>query len=294
MNVLVTGGSGFIGSHIVDELIEKDHSVRVLDIKSPHRSDVDFLQGSILSLNDIKKSLKDIDIVYHIGGFSNIDMVKDNPLDTIRLNIMGTTNMLEVSRKKKIKRFILASSVYVHDLKGHLYTTSKMASELICKNYYDLYGLPYTILRYGTVYGPRSRNADVISIFVRKALNPGKITIYGNGEQRRNFIFTKDVAEVSVKAIDNIAENKTYCIAYPKSFTINQLAQIIKNVVNPEVIIQRALHNAREYDYLGEIKNLKETFSDLKWQPKFSLEDGIKSYLKWYRKVFDTPSKTDF
>jgi len=283
MNVLVTGGSGFIGSHIVDSLMESGYAVRVLDIKPPFRKDVVFFKGSILSLNDIKKSLKDIDVVYHIGGFSNIDLVKDNPLATIRLNVLGTSNLLEISREKKIKRFIFASSVYVHDLKGHLYTTSKMASEFLCKNYQTLYGLPYTILRYGTVYGPRSRDADVISIFVRKALDSGEIAIYGSGRQRRNFIFAKDAAEGSVKAIAGIAENKTYCIAYPRSFTINSLARTVKKVVNSKVKIQRCPNILREDDYLGEIGNLKKTFTELKWQPEHSLEAGIKNYLKWYR-----------
>jgi UDP-glucose 4-epimerase len=285
MNVLVTGGSGFIGSHIVDELINSGYSVRVLDIKPPHRNDVDFFKGSILSLDNIEKSLEDIDIVYHLGGFSNIDMVKGSPLETIQLNIEGTANLLDVSRqKKKVRRFIFASSVYVHDSRGHLYTTSKLASELICKNYYNLYGLPYTILRYGTVYGPRSRDVDVISVFIRKALDSGRITINGSGNQKRNFIFTQDVAKGSIRAMEAIAENKTYCIAYPRSFTINELAQTIKKIVNPELIIQRDYNNVREDDYLGEIDNLEETFKDLSWRPEYGLEEGIKAYLKWYKK----------
>jgi UDP-glucose 4-epimerase len=221
--------------------------------------------------------------VYHLGGFSNIDLVKGAPLKTIQLNIQGTANLLDISRQKKVRRFIFASSVYVHDSRGHLYTTSKLASELICKNYHNLYGLPYTILRYGTVYGPRSRDVDVISVFVRKALDSGKITINGSGNQKRNFIFTHDVAKGSIRAIEPVAENKTYCIAYPRSFTINELAQVIKKIVNPELIIQRDYNNVREDDYLGEIANLEETFKDLNWRPEYGLEQGIKAYLKWYR-----------
>ena len=168
MNILVTGGSGFIGSHVVDKLVEAGHEVRVLDIKKPYQANIEFLEGDITSREDVKKSLVDIDAVYHIAAFSNIDLVKDHPLATIEQNIMGTAYLLEECRLQKVKRFIFASSVYAYEERGHLYTTCKIASELLCKNYNTLYSLPYTILRYGTAYGPRSRRADVISLFVSR------------------------------------------------------------------------------------------------------------------------------
>ena len=137
VNILVTGGSGFIGSHVVDKLIETGHKVRVLDIKQPsHRQGIEFLKGDITSREDLRRSLANIDIVYHIAAFSNINLVRDNPLATVEQNILGTAYLLEECRDKGIRRFIFASSVYVYEEKGHIYTTSKIASELLCKNFF--------------------------------------------------------------------------------------------------------------------------------------------------------------
>ena len=104
-NILVTGGSGFIGSHLVDELIEKGHHVQILDLKVPYSKKAVFIEGSILDLDVVKKATLDMDVIYHFSGVSNIDKVKDDPLETIQLNILGTANLLEQARKQKVNRF---------------------------------------------------------------------------------------------------------------------------------------------------------------------------------------------
>lgn len=281
MNILVTGGSGFIGSHIVDKLIEAKHRVRVLDLKGPHRNDIEFLDGSITSRKDVAEGLKHIEIVYHIGGFSNINIVKNNPLRTIESNILGTAYLLEESRKRGIKCFIFASSVYVHDEGGHLYTTSKLASEMLCRNYFTLYSLPYTILRYGTAYGPRSRGADVISIFVERALRNQEIIIHGSGNQKRNFIYVEDMAVGSVATLKDIGKNKTYVIAGLETVAIKELANMIKRAFNNRARIRVDSSEEREDDYQGQISGLEETMAELKWKPKTALAEGIRKYRDW-------------
>lgn len=282
MRMLVTGGSGFIGSHVVDKLIDSGHSIRVLDIKSPHRNDVEFIKGSITSKTDITKAVDNVEIIYHIAAFSNINLVKESPVMTIESNIMGTAYLLDEARKRNIRRFLFASSVYVHDKRGHLYTTSKLASEMLCKNYYTLYSLPYTILRYGTAYGRRSRAADVISIFVEKALKNKEITIFGTGSQKRNFINVEDIASGSVAALKEIGENKTYVIAGLQAVSIKELADIIKKVFDFDVTINIDAYRKREDDYQGEIRGVKETMAELNWKPEINLEKGIKNYRDWY------------
>lgn len=283
MNVLVTGGSGFIGSYIVDRLIDAGNSVRVLDVKEPYRNDVEFLKGNITNRSDLETALKNIEIVYHIAGFSNIDKVKDNPVETVESNILATTYLLEESRKANIKRFIFASSVYVHSREGHLYTTSKLASELLCENYQRLYSLPYTILRFGTAYGPRSREADVVSIFAEKALNGEKIVIHGSGSQRRNFIYVEDIAKACIAALKDIAINKTYVIAGMRSVSIKELAEAIRDTINKEVIVETDNSKAREDDYAGKLDGLKETMIDLDWKPETDMVEGIKRYAEWFK-----------
>lgn len=287
MNILVTGGSGFIGSHVVDKLIDAGHNVRVLDIKKPtQRGDVEYVKGDITSEKDIRKSLNRIEIVCHIAAFSDINLVKDNPLLTVKYNIMGTAYLLEECRKQKVKRFILASTVYIYDRRGHLYTTAKVASEMLCKNYQTLYSLPYTILRYGTAYGPRNRGDDVIALFVKKALNGEKLVIHGKGEQKRNFTYVEDLATGTVAALAPVAENKIYTLVNKRSVSIKELADTIKKIVNDKIGIE--YNTSRQDDYRGEIPDNDEVERqnrELGWEAAVDIEDGIKKYVDWYKSV---------
>lgn len=281
MRILVTGGSGFIGSYVVDKLIEAGHEVRVLDLKEPHRLEtVEFLKGNIISQEDVHRSLTGIEVVYHLAAFSNIDLVKSQPLTTLECNIMGTAYLLEECRKRTVKRFILASSVYVYSGQGHLYTTAKLACERLCQDYHALFSLPYTILRYGTAYGPRSRRDDVVSRFVFRALRGESLVILGSGKQKRNFIYVEDLALANVAALKSGAENQTYTLA-GEEIDIMQLAETVRSIVGTHVGIEYGA--AREEDYQGEVSGLNETCSELGWEPKTSLEEGIKTYVRWCR-----------
>lgn len=282
MKVLITGGSGFIGSHLADKLIDAGHSVCIFDIKKPHRSDVAFLQGSIISQVDVKRGLEDIEVVYHLAGVSNINLVKENPLETIESNILGTAYLLDESKKQGVRCFILASSVYVYDEKGHLYTTAKLASELLCKNYHTLYGLPYTILRYGTAYGPRSRGADIVSIFMKQAIRSGRLAIHGSGDQKRNFIHVEDLACGSVLAMSEAARQETLVLAGLEAISIKELAVIVNKLFQDKLAIEHKPQNGREDDYEGEIKDLFKAVEKLGWKPSYSIEEGIRNYKEWY------------
>jgi UDP-glucose 4-epimerase len=285
VKILVTGGSGFIGSHVVDKLIAAGHNVRVLDIKKPtHRGDIDYIKGDITSEKDVRKSLNGIEIVCHIAAFSDINLVKDNPLLTVKYNIMGTAYLLEECRKQKVGRFILASTVFVYDQRGHLYTTSKVASELLCQNYQTLYSVPYTILRYGTAYGPRSRRDDVIARFVEKALQGESLVVHGTGEQKRNFTYAEDLASGTVAALADIAANKTYTLVNKKSVSIKELAVIVKKIVNDKIDVE--FDASRQDDYQGTIPGdaeIEQQYRELKWEPMVDIEEGIRKYVAWYK-----------
>ena len=283
MKILVTGGSGFIGSHIVDKLIQKNHAVKVLDLKKPFREDLDFVQGSIMDKNAIRIAMEDTQIVYHLAAVSNIDLVKINPLQTVEYNVMGTAYLLEEARKQNIKRFIFASSVMVHELKGHLYTFSKHASEQLCKNYQILYNLPFTIFRFGTVYGPRNRGADVISIFIQNALKNIDLHVKGTGEKKRNFIYVEDLAEGAITGLTKEAKNQIFTIAGLASTSIMDLAMLIKDVFEDKIKIQVNDQMDREDDYEGNISGIDETIKILNWKPKVNLLDGLVRTIDWYK-----------
>ena len=285
MNILVTGGSGFIGSRVVDKLLLAGHNVRILDIKPPRQDGVEYFAGDITAPGDVAASMADVEVVYHLAAFSNIDLVKADPLRTVEFNIMGTAYLLEEARKKHLKRFIYAGSVYVYDERGHLYTTSKLASEMLCRNYQTLYGLPYTILRYGTAYGPGSRDADVVSIFVRRVLEGKDLIIRGTGDQKRHFIYVDDLAEGNVAALAAAAANRTYTLIRPRAISIRSLARTVKTELHCNVDV--VFEPSREDDHTGSLPDVKkntEAFRrELNWYPATGIAAGVRKYADWYQ-----------
>jgi len=279
MSVLVTGGSGFIGSHIVDKLIDRNLGVKVFDVRKPHCEDVEFIPGSIESLEDLTAAMNDVDYVFHIAALSDINKVVETPLTAVDLNIMGTAKVLEAACNAGIERVIYASSYFVGSEQGHLYTTTKASSEMLCKNYYTLYGLPFTILRYGTAYGPRSRGEDVISIFVKKTLHHQMLTIHGGGNQSRNFIYVEDLAEGNVSALNDTAKNKTYNLEGIRSITVKEVADTVKKLIG-DVDIE---YNAeRVGDFEGKKVSVETVKRELGWEPKVDFDEGVRRYIEWY------------
>jgi UDP-glucose 4-epimerase len=245
---------------------------------------LDYIDGSILDLDTIKIATSDIDVIYHFAGVSNIDNVKDNPLGTIESNILGTANILEQARVQKINRLFFASSVYVYDKKGHLYTYTKRVSENLCKYYQELYHLSFTIIRLGTAYGPRSRGEDVISIFVKNSMEGRPIRVQGNGNQVRNFIYVKELADGCVKALSERCKNNTITLAGKEQITIRDLSLLVNKIFNDQVSIKIKSNNNRDSDYLGKIENIDESFEMLDWKPSIDLETGIKKYIDWCKR----------
>lgn len=280
MAVLVTGGSGFIGSHVVDKLVDKGMDVVIFDIARPHRDDVKFIKGNITSQDELNSALHGVENVYHIAAASDINKVAEHPVDAVNLNILCTARVLEAARLNDVERMLFASSYFVDSGKGHLYTTTKKASEMICSDYYTLYGMPYTILRYGTAYGPRSRGEDVISLFVKRAMSGEPLEIHGTGMQSRNFIYVEDLADGNVAALSDIAKNKTYTLQGRRAVTIQELAELVTRILDEGLNFK--FGSKRPDDYSGnEVSDL--SYKELSWEPEVDIEEGIKRYIKWYK-----------
>ncbi len=279
MAVLVTGGSGFIGSHVVDKLKESGFDVLVFDILKPHRDDVTFIKGDITSQGQLNNAMQDIEYVYHIAGASDINKVEKEPVNAVDLNILCTAKVLDAARVNDVSKVLFASSYFVDSGKGHLYATTKKASEMICNDYNTLYGLPFTILRYGTAYGPRSRGEDVISLFVKRALSGEPLKIHGSGAQSRNFIYVEDLAKGNVAALSEIAKNRTYVLEGSRAVTIRELAEIVARIFHEDLDIQ--FGSKRPDDYSGD-KASDISYKELRWKPEIDIEDGVRRYIKWY------------
>jgi UDP-glucose 4-epimerase len=278
--VLVTGGSGFIGSHIVDELVKKKYKVTILDKIHPKRKDVKFIRSNNLKLNFLKKITKNIDYVFHLAAVSDINKVGKNPIYTIENNILTTAYLLEASRFNSVKKFLFASSIYVHGEAGNLYTTSKKTSELIIKDYSLLYNLKYTILRFSTAFGERNRNVDVVSIFVRRCLENLNIYIHGDGKQTRNFFNVADIAVASVAALSKKFTNKSVTIGAKVNTKIIDLAKKIINLTKSKskIVIKKKKKRFDDFDSKRIKKIDNKNF--IKLNKKYNLELDLKNYIK--------------
>lgn len=299
MKVLVTGGAGFIGSHVVDKLKDKGLDVRVYDgIMPTYRKDIEFYQGSILDITALGFAMDGIDAVFHLAAIADVNDVYAEPYYSESINVRGTINVLEAARKSGIKRVIYGSTVWVYSEASehnvneltplhaptHLYTATKLTGEYYCQSYSKLYGLEVTVLRYGIPYGPRARDGAVIPIFVRKALNGEPLTIAGDGSQFRKFVYVEDLAEGNVLALKGIAKNKIYNLDGKEKISIKQIAEIIQKIIG-NVKIEYV--PARSGDYSGKEVSSGLAKKELGWEPKINFEEGVRRYIKWFKERED-------
>lgn len=297
MTILVTGGSGFIGSHLVDVLLEDGHAVRVMDIVPPHRKDVEYSKTSLVEGPEVKAAAADVSHIFHLAAVSNVDEAYQSPTKTVEVNVMGAINVLEAARKHDCDRVLFASTVWVYggargvDVHedsplympgaGHVYTSTKIASELLFHDYWEMYGVPFTILRYGIPYGPRARSGTVIPIFVRKALAGESLTLFGDGSQYRNFIYVRDLVEGNVKAMAPVAENQIYNLEGPRPISVLEVAETIRKILGSRVQIE--FKPPRSGDYRGKMVSSEKAQRDLGWRPEIDFEEGMRRYIDWYR-----------
>lgn len=285
--VLVTGGSGFVGGYVLRYLQDCGFAVTNFDLIEDTQSNCEFIKGSILDFDMVQKAVDKSDIVFHFAGFSNINLVKEAPKKCIELNIMGTTNFVEAIRMKGSGRFVFASSVYVHNKNGHFYTTSKLASELICENYNRLYGLPVSVIRLGTAYGEKSRHEDVVSIFAKKAAAGEPLSIYGSGNQIRHFIHGEDIAEACLKLLQAKGLNGTFILSSSRGTSISELAEIVSKS-GVAVKIKKFEGFGREDDYNGDMDDgsmVEDTYRKLQWRPQIDIHKGVKQLIEYFKGV---------
>lgn len=237
MKVLVTGGSGFLGSHVADALSDAGHDVAVFDIRpSPYlREDQTMVLGDILNQAEVERIVEGFDVVYHFAGIADIDECVSRPVDTVRFNILGTVHLLEAARKTGVKRFVFGSSAYVYSDSGYFYRSSKQACESFIENYAELYGLKYTCLRYGSLYGTRADERNSIFRLISQSLREGKISYHGTGEELREFIHVRDAAQISLKILDPEFENQHIILTGNEKMRYRDLLDMIREMVGPHV-----------------------------------------------------------
>jgi UDP-glucose 4-epimerase len=297
---LVTGGSGFIGSHVVDALKDAGHEVTVVDHRvRPHRTDVGFEDVDLMDLSSVLAATRGAEHVFHLGAVSNVNYAHKYPVYTTALNVVGTANVLEAARINGARRFYLASTVWVYngspnggcldettpfylDGAGHIYTSTKMASEMVSHNYGKLYGVPFTVLRYGIPYGPRMREELLIPIFIRKALAGEPLTVAGKGDQYRKFVYVKDMARAHVLAMHDAAANKTYNLEGREKVSVLQVAEGIRRILGDGVRIEHGPE--RPGDFAGKDVSGARAERELGWTPSVGFDAGLDLTVEWFRR----------
>jgi UDP-glucose 4-epimerase len=296
MRVAVTGGCGFIGSHVVDHMVRAGHDVLVIDKHERWRNPgADYLIADLFDAAMLDGAMRGREVVFHLAGASDVNEVAADPALALRLNVEGVGRVLDAARNTDCGRVVLASTVWVYgatvgdgertedalvDLRraGHLYVSTKLAAELVMRSYLEMYGQEFTILRYGIPYGPRMRDALVVAKFVRAAREGKPITIAGTGNQQRNFVYVEDLAEAHVLALSPAAANQTLALEGDTPVTISEIAETVQRLVGP-VPIEHVPGRTADYDGVSISNRLAKEL--LNWSPTTPLAEGVRRYLAW-------------
>jgi UDP-glucose 4-epimerase len=296
MRVAVTGGGGFIGSHVVDHLLAAGHEVLVVDVAAQWRNPAaEYRSSDLFDPAALDDAFAGRQAVFHLAGAADVNDVAADPVQAVRLNVEGTARVLEAARRGGVGRLLLASTVWVYgaaigqgelsedapvDLRraGHVYVSTKLAAELLVHSYREMYGMQSTILRYGIPYGPRMRDALVVARFVRAALDGRPIRIAGTGEQQRNYVYVEDLADAHVRALTPAAAGQTLALEGGTPVSVREIADTVCSLVAP-VPVEHVPARAADYQGLSISSALAKELLD--WSPVTPFVEGVRRYLSW-------------
>lgn len=231
--VCVIGGSGFLGSHVADALSESGYQVRILDQrKSPWlRTDQEMIIGDILDMRLLDQLISGCGAVYNFAAIADLDEALDKPVETARINVLGNVYILEACRRHRVERYVYASTVYVQSRDGGFYRCSKQAAEQYVEEYQRSYGLDYTVLRYGSLYGPRSDSHNGLWRIVKRAIEERKVSYEGNAEAMREYIHVEDAARASVTALGEEFRNQHVVLTGQEPMRVVDLLKMLAEIL---------------------------------------------------------------
>lgn len=301
MKVIVAGGSGFIGSHVVDAVLEKGMEVLIYDLEAPHHGQpCAFLRGDTRDIDRMVQAFKAGDIVYLLAAEANVNRFLESPVYSNSITAGSTLSVLEAARRAAVARVIIASTEWVYgslpesggaviteetpytQTPDHIYTSSKIASELFCRNYRDLFGLNYTIMRYGIPFGERARPETVTPIFIRKILRGEPITIHGDGSQSRQFIYVKDLAQGNAACLSAAAENQVFNLNGQKPISVLQIVSTLEEILGRKAIV--SFTEDRKGNFKGRFISSEKARRLLGWAPALGYEQAMRMYVAWFIK----------
>ena len=227
--VVVIGGTRFLGSHVSDELSMRGYDVTNFDqnptpwINSKQR----FVEGSVLDRPALVEACSGARFIYHFGGIADIKEAVANPYKTIEANVLGTANIFEALASNSVERFVYASTMYVYSEAGSFYRASKQSAEVIIEAYCEVRELGYSLLRYGSLYGPRAQEWNGLRGYVRQVIEEGKLDYPGSGDERREYIHVQDAARLSVDVLDPKHRNQAITVTGSQILNSSELVEMI-------------------------------------------------------------------
>jgi len=315
MNVLVTGGAGFIGGHVSEQLAASGHQVTVLDSFEPyydlgikeHNVDAgreaaagsggsyELVRGSIVDADTVDGLVADADVVYHQAAQAGVRKSVEEPARVNRYNVDGTVTVLEAAREHGVDRVVVASSSSVYGKPEYLpydedhpttpvspYGVSKLATEQYARVYHEVYGLPTVSLRYFTVYGPRMRPNMAMTNFVSRCLHGEPPVIYGTGEQTRDFTYVDDVRRVNEQLLaDDSADGEIVNVGSTDTIDVRTLAAVIRDAIDPGLEIVH--DDPREGDAEHTHADVSKAADLLGYEPTVDIREGVAAFIEWYR-----------
>jgi UDP-glucose 4-epimerase len=305
MKYIVTGGAGFIGSHIAEALVEKHEVVIIDDLFSgkmrnldDFRNSIHFVQGSITDFTLMKEICTGADGIFHEAAIASVPRSIKNPLATNEANVTGTLNVLVAAQECGVRKVVFASSSSVYgdtptlpkheDMEPHPlspYAVSKLTGEQYMEVFAKLFGIKTVALRYFNVFGPRqdpnSDYAAVIPKFITRTLNHQSPIIFGDGTQTRDFTFVKDVVQANIRAMESDAEG-IFNVAYNQRIDLNALAHLIMEIVGITVPI--TYEPPRKGDIRDSLADITRAKSGFNYEPRYTIKTGLMETIKWYQK----------
>lgn len=298
--ILITGGTGFIGSHLIDRLITKN-KVRVIDklsseyLKSSIKSkSIDFHKHNLLKENS--KIFNNVDEVFHFAALSDIRSTATKPKTTFKENVDMTLNVLESCRKNDVQKIIFASTSTVYGIakiptpENHIvnpisiYAASKVACEACIQTYSNFYGIDAIILRYANIFGPRTKKS-VVRDFFYKLMEKGKrLEILGNGKQNKSYLYIDDCIDATLCAVKNSNGYEIYNVGHEEQITVDDIALEVINAMGLSKV--KFVYTGGEQGWAGDVPNMLLDISKLKelgWSPKISIKEGIKKYIEYLK-----------
>jgi len=310
LKVLVSGGAGFIGSHLADKLLERRSIVICYDNFSPYYSGKEknvrnnlnnpnyhLVKADILDFESLSEAMKDVDVVFHLAAQPGVRYSVEHPAEVSQINVNGTISVLETARRREVGKIVYASSSSVYGNPEGMpigeehplapispYGVSKLAGEKYCQVYRRLYGLDIVILRYFTVYGPRQRPDMAIHRFVDQISNGKPPVVYGDGKQTRDFTYVDDIVAGTIEAAQ--AEGyagEAFNLGGGHRISVNDLLQRLIKLLGKENVIQPVYEAAKPGDVENTHADIGKARGILGYEPRTSLEEGLKNFTEWYK-----------